>query len=70
MVVSRMMSTPSADASALKSASPSDSGTGVTSWTRRWRVQSPAWVTSVGTSGSGTIEPTSSPSPVNSNAVT
>ena len=43
---------------------------GATSWVRRCSVQSPPRSTSVGTSGSGTIEPTSSPSPVNSNDVT
>ena len=43
---------------------------GATSWARRCSVQSPPRSTLVGTSGSGTIEPTSSPSPVNSNDVT
>ena len=69
--VSRMTST-SADALAAvaASSSPPLSGGGATSCARRWRVQSPALVTSVGTSGRGTIDPTSSPSPENSKAVT
>ena len=36
----------------------------------RWSVQSPPLITFVGTPGSGMIEPTSWPSPANSNEVT
>ena len=43
---------------------------GATSSARRCSVQSPPRSTDVGTSGSGTIDPTDSPSPVNSNDVT
>ena len=43
---------------------------GATSRASRCNVQSPPRSTDVGTSGSGTIDPTDSPSPVNSNAVT
>jgi hypothetical protein len=43
---------------------------GATSWASRCRVQSPPRTTSVGMSGRGTIDPTSSPSPVNSKEVT
>ena len=68
--VSRITST-SAPAASATAASPSPlGGGGATSCARRWSVQSPARVTSVGTSGSGTIDPTSWPSPVNSKAVT
>ena len=43
---------------------------GATSRTSRCNVQSPPRSTASGTAGSGTIEPTSLPAPVNANDVT
>ena len=59
-----------ASAAAAPEALDASADGGATSCARRCSVQSPPRTTSVGTSGSGTIEPTSSPSPVNSNDVT
>ena len=67
--VSRMISTSADSAAAVASVATAAAG-GATSWAKRWRVQSPPRSTLVGTSGSGTIDPTASPSPVNSNDVT
>jgi hypothetical protein len=67
--VSRITLAPAASAeSAL--ASGTELAGGATSRVSRCRVQSPPRSTLVGMSGSGMMEPTSSPSPVNSNDVT
>ena len=68
--VSRMISTSADAAVAVRGDVGGRSSAGATSWARRCSVQSPPRSTLVGTSGSGTIEPTDSPSPVNSNDVT
>jgi hypothetical protein len=68
--VSSSTSAPPASAAGAASSASSPSIGGATSWARRCRVQSPPRTTSVGTSGSGVIAPTSAPSPVNVNAVT
>jgi hypothetical protein len=66
-VVSRMTS---ALSEVAESAKVPDSATG--GWTskrRRWSVQSPAFATSVGTPGSGTIDPNAPPDPAKLNPV-
>ena len=69
--VSRITSArPAVDSAAPVSAKRRRRRAGATSWARRWSVQSPPRTTSVGMSGSGMIEPTDSPVPVNSNDVT
>ena len=67
--VSRMISTSAASAAAAAASAASAAG-GATSCGQALEVQSPPRSTLVGTSGSGMIDPTASPSPVNSNDVT